>query len=160
MIPAMGASCRFAFAVHVLTMLASNPGRGLTSEEIARSVNTNPVVIRRLLSSLSRAGLIATRHGAGAGSRLSRAPEAIRLDAVYVAVEPSPAFSFHPHLPNRRCPVGRKIEKVLEGVFVSAQRALEEALARRTMADVLGTMTRGESPKRIRTPRRRQRKAA
>jgi DNA-binding IscR family transcriptional regulator len=39
------ASNRFAMAVHILALLARRGGT-MTSEEVARSVNTNPVVIR------------------------------------------------------------------------------------------------------------------
>jgi Rrf2 family protein len=135
------ASCRFAFAVHILAMLAYKGGVEVTSDLLARSINTNPVVVRRLLCDLRRAGLIVTIKGAGGGAKLSRAPRGITLAEVYQAVSGSPAFSQHRHPPNPRCPVGRRIQEVLGEVFTSAQTALEEALARRTLADVLETVT-------------------
>jgi DNA-binding IscR family transcriptional regulator len=49
-------SSRFAFAVHVLALLSQQDGVPLSSEMIAGSVNTNPVLIRRLLAMLSAAG--------------------------------------------------------------------------------------------------------
>ncbi len=137
----MAASCRFAFAVHILAVLASKGGQGVTSDALAGSVNTNPVVIRRLLTALNRAGLIDTKKGAGSGSTLSRAPGEISLDEIYRATEPAPAFAAHPHKPNVRCLVGRNITAVLDSVFASAQVALEDELGRRTLADVLTTVT-------------------
>lgn len=136
----MAANCQFAFAVHSLAMLAHQGGAGVNSETLARSVNTNPVVIRRLLSHLRVAGLIVTHRGAGGGSRLSRAPGEITLDDVYRAVGEGAAFAHPPHPPNKRCPVGCRIETVLGEVFASAQAALEQALAARTLADVLETV--------------------
>lgn len=137
----MAASCRFAFAVHVLAVLALQQAvRGACSDKLARSVNTNPVVIRRLLSQLRRAGFVTTQKGAGGGASLACAPEAIGLDAVYRATQPAASFGSHPHQPNQRCPVGAGIERVLNEVFTSAQTALETELARRTMADVLEAM--------------------
>ena len=135
----MGANCRFAFAVHVLAMLATR-SHGVTSSTLAASVNTNPVVIRRILCSLRHAGVIRTRKGAGAGSVLSRPPAEIGLDLIYRATTQDTAFSFHPHSPDQKCVVGRNIERVLGEVFHSAQSALEDALARRTLADVLKTV--------------------
>ena len=126
-------------------MLAANPERGLTSREIARSVNTNPVVIRRLLSSLRASGLIATRQGAGAGSRLARAARRISLAEVYRAVEKGDFFSVPPHLPNKRCPIGKKMQSVLDDVFRSAEAAWQRALERQTIADLLET-TRPAGP--------------
>src|SRR5690242_16563382 len=66
----MRTSCRFAMAVHVLTVLAYKEGDRATSAFLAASVNTNPVIIRRLLLALQKAKLVDTSKGAGAGSRL------------------------------------------------------------------------------------------
>ena len=137
----MAASCRFAFAVHVLAVLAHQRATGgACSDKLATSVNTNPVVIRRLLSQLRKAGLVKTRKGATGGAALCAAPETIALDAVYRAVEPIASFGGHRHLPDQRCPVGAGIERVLDEVFSSAQAALESELARRTLGDVLDAM--------------------
>ena len=133
----MAASCRFAFAVHVLAVLALREEEAVTSEMLAGSVNTNAVVIRRILADLRRAGLVTTCKGVGGGAWLTRKPSEITLDEVYRAVEGCPGFSMHPHQPNQRCLVGRRIEEVLTGVFNSAQTALEQALSRRTLAEVL-----------------------
>ena len=59
---------RFAVAVHILTLLHTQQGEPATSEYIASSVNTNPSLIRRLLSQLARAGLTASQMGTGGGS--------------------------------------------------------------------------------------------
>ncbi len=136
----MAATCRFAFAVHILTVLAFKDQEMGSSGSLADSVNTNAVVIRRILSELRRAGLVKTHKGAGGGATLGLPPRDITLDAVYRAVECGPAFSHHPQHPDQRCPVGRKIEKVLDEVFSSAEAALQAALAKRTLADVLETV--------------------
>src|SRR5438105_2398663 len=72
-------SCRFAMAVHVLSVLAYKEGVPVTSALLASSVNTNPVIIRRLLLSLQRDKLVETRKGSASGSRLSRSPGRINL---------------------------------------------------------------------------------
>ena len=156
----MATSCRFAFAVHVLAVLAlKRESGGVCSDLLAGSVNTNPVIIRRLLTRLRHAGLITTQKGSSGGATLVAAPEKIPLDAIYRAVETGVPFSQHPHAPNKRCPVGAGIERVLDEVFASAQSALEAALARRTLADVLAAMA-AEKPPRRTAARGAQRKAA
>ena len=80
-------------AVHVLAVLAYREGDPVTSARLAASVNTNPVIIRRLLLSLQKARLVETRKGAGAGSRLSRSPGRINLGEVYRAVEDVEPFA-------------------------------------------------------------------
>jgi len=123
--------------VHVLAVLAYEEGEAVTSALLASSVNTNPVVIRRLLLLLQVAGFIETRKGAGAGSRLSRAPERITLAEIYKAVETEEPFASHSKRPNKACPVGHCIQAALEKVFASAEDALQQELAKTTLADIL-----------------------
>ena len=51
----MAVNCRFATGVHVLVLLASEPDRLQTSTDIALKLDTNPVVVRRVLASLQQA---------------------------------------------------------------------------------------------------------
>src|SRR6266436_6158925 len=110
----MRTSCRFAVAVHVLTLLAYKEGDPITSALLASSVNTNPVIIRRLLLALQRAKLVETRKGAGSGYRLSRSPGRINLAQVYRAVENSQPFAIPSGKPNPACPIGSCIRDTLE----------------------------------------------
>ena len=113
----MRTSCRFAMAVHVLAVLAYKEGDRVTSAMLAASVNTNPVIIRRLLLSLQRARLVETRKGAGSGSRLSRSPGRINLAEVYRAVEAIEPFASPARKANTACPVGHCIREDLEQGF-------------------------------------------
>ena len=124
-------------AVHVLAVLAYKEGDRVTSATLAGSVNTNPVIIRRLLLALQQAKLVDTCKGAGAGSRLSRSPRRINLDKVYRAVEVAEPFATPARKPNAACPVGHCIRETLEKVFTSAQRALQKDLERTTLADII-----------------------
>jgi Rrf2 family protein len=136
----MRTSCRFAVAVHVMTVLAYKEGDRVTSAMLAGSVNTNPVIIRRLLLDLQQARLVETGKGAGSGSRLSRSPGRINLAEIYRAVEDSESFATPAKKPNEACPVGHCIRAALDKVFASAQRALEEDLARTTLAGLIETI--------------------
>src|SRR5437899_9065532 len=136
----MRTSCRFAMAVHVLAVLAYKEGHRVTSALLASSVNTNPVIIRRLLLALQRGGLVETRKGAGFGSRLSRSPGRINLGEVYRIVEDHESFVMPRRKPNCACPVGHCIQNALEEVFASAQEALEQNLAKTTLADLMETI--------------------
>jgi len=136
----MRASCRFAVAVHVLTVLAYKEGDRVTSAFLAGSVNTNPVIIRRLLLALQHARLVDTNKGAGAGSRLSRAPGRINLAEIYRAVEDCEPFGTPSKKPNAACPVGNCMREALEKIFASAQLALERDLAKTTLAGLIETV--------------------
>jgi len=135
-------------AVHVLAVLAYKEGEAVTSALLASSVNTNPVVIRRLLLLLQTAGFIETRKGAGAGSRLSRKPGRISLVEIYRAVETDEPFTAHSKKPNQACPVGSCIQAALQKVFTSAEAALEKELARTTLADIVKAVNASCAPSR------------
>ncbi|MER7761852.1 Rrf2 family transcriptional regulator [Streptomyces sp. NPDC097619] len=136
----MAANSRLTVAAHALAWLALAQRSGrevLTSEQVAASVNTNAVVIRRSLGDLKRAGLVEVRHGAGAGWSLAREPEAITLLDVYDAVDAQPPFGMHRSDPNPLCPVGRGIRPALGGVYDRVERAMRRELAGTSVADVL-----------------------
>ncbi|QCX76151.1 Putative HTH-type transcriptional regulator YwnA [Streptomyces sp. YIM 121038] len=137
----MSANSRMTVATHALTWMAlvcpKRPDGIVTSDEIAASVNTNPVVIRRTLGGLRDAGLVVSQRGQGAGWRLAREPGAITLRDVYLAVEPDPLLALHASAPNRKCPVGRGIPPVLRGAYDRAEEAMKAELAAVTVADVL-----------------------
>ncbi len=132
----MSGNSRFAVSVHMLAYLAYRQGAAVPSAEIASSVDTNPVVIRRLLSALVKARLVAARKGAAGGFSLSAPPEGISLLGIYRAVEPKPDHGLRHFSPNQKCPVGAKIETILGGVLAKAHASMEAELARVSLADV------------------------
>lgn len=102
-------------------------------------MNTNPVFIRRILGSLSRAGLVASQPGVGGGWRLLRDPASITLLDVFRAVDEGPLLSMHHSTPNQNCVIGRNIQRSLSIYFGGAEQAFEQALAQQTVAQVLQT---------------------
>jgi Rrf2 family protein len=135
----MRPSSRFTVAIHILTLLAdaASGGEAITSEYIAGSVNTNPVVIRRLLAMLREAKLVRSQGGPGGGWQLVVPPERITLREVFRTVEREALFALHASTPNPRCPVGRTIQAALGRHYDEARLAVEQDLARTTIADLL-----------------------
>lgn len=133
----MNNDTRLSVAIHILAVLSFSGKEPRTSELLARSVNTNPVVVRRLLSLLKKAGLIDVQRGAG-GSTLSRKPENITLLDVYKAVVPQPkATPFYLHQnPCCDCYVGKNIHDALEAPFAKVNKAMQDSLAITTIAEV------------------------
>ena len=139
----MGLSSRSAVAIHSLTMLARWEDRSLTSAEIADSLASNPVLVRRILGSLRDAGLVWSTEGRGGGWKLARPAREITLYDAYTAVEAGPILSRHPHPPSEACDVGRHMPAVLEGEFRDAEQAMEARLGRTTIAHLVQqTLTR------------------
>ena len=132
----MSLSSRFAVATHVLAILAVEDASYVTSDYIAESVNTNPVVIRRLLGMLRRAGLVSGQSGPAGGAKLARDPGEITLQDIYDAVEERSILTLHDS-PNQKCRVGKKIEGVLTAVRDEADVALRTQLSRTTLASLV-----------------------
>lgn len=133
----MAASSQFAIAVHILAMLAKSCDERIKSDYIAKSVNTNPVVIRRLLSALYEKGLVVSQTGVCGGSCLTRQPRNIRLLEIYRAVSKSEIFSLHPNPPDKNCSVGKNIQTVLAKLQSEIDEAIEQKLAQYTLQDVI-----------------------
>ncbi len=133
----MNVSTRFTISLHILTLLASSHGQPLTSEYIAGSVNTNPVVIRRLLGMLRKKGWVSSQPGAGGGWQLTVDPDIVTLADVRRAVNEGSPFSMHSQPPNPACPVGRSIQAALCGIYAQAERAMEVELAQSTVRKLL-----------------------
>jgi len=132
----MTGNSRFAVSLHILAYLAYRAGAAVPSAEIAASVGTNPVVIRRLLSALVKARLVKAHKGASGGFALASAPKNVSLLDVYRAVEPRPDHGLRRFAPNHKCPVGAKIESILHGVFFQAQSGMEAELGRVNLAGI------------------------
>ena len=143
----MSTSSRFAVAVHVLALMAATGDEPVKSESVALSVNTNPVVIRRILCALAQARLVTSQTGAAGGSRLARKPNQITLLDVYRAVEKGDAFLLHRQPPNRHCPIGMNIETVLAGILEEVNAAVERVLAKITVEQVLQSVRTCSSAK-------------
>jgi Rrf2 family protein len=132
----MAANSQFSMAIHVLAMLAGSRDENMKSDCIAASVNTNPVVIRRLLSQLNHADLVVSQTGSHGGTRLARCPKEIKLSEIYKAVSCGEVFALHPNGPNKDCPVGRNIEAVLCNLQKEIEKGVEQRLAGYTLQNV------------------------
>ncbi|GEQ00491.1 Rrf2 family transcriptional regulator [Staphylococcus arlettae] len=134
----MKISSRFTVAVHILALLKIEKEYTLTSSQIAESVNTNPVVIRRLMGKLKDAGFIEVSRG-NSGVRLLKSLDEITLFDVYKAVEvveQGHLFQIHEDT-NINCTVGANIQIVLEVILENAQDAMEAVLKSVTLDNIV-----------------------
>ena len=109
----------------------------VTSDFLAESINTNPVIIRKILTQLKNAGLITVARGTG-GVSPTRPLSDITFYDVYQAIEPvenGDLFHFH-ESPNPECPVGRNIHALLDGKLKAIQDAMEDEMKKYTLAEL------------------------
>lgn len=133
----MAANSRFAVAVHALTLLALEADERHSSRDIASSIATNPVVIRRLLAELARAGLVESTHGAKGGFRLAKPAGEISLLDVRSAVEDCGSLFAQREKRNEKCPVACRMGEILKGVFARVEAKVAPELKKTTLADIV-----------------------
>lgn len=135
----MQISSRFTIAVHMLICIETfKNDHKVTSDFLASSVNVNPVVIRRLLQQLKKAGIVNVTRGSG-GTALEKDADAVTLLDVYNAVEcveEGELFHFHEN-PNPLCPVGKNIHNILDTRLIKIQQAMEQEMKSVTIRDVM-----------------------
>lgn len=138
----MRISSRFTVALHIFACVdVFGDERKVTSDFLAASINTNPVIVRNILSQLRNAGLIMVARGTG-GITVNRPLQQISFFDVYQAIEPvegGDLFRFH-EAPNPACPVGRNIHALLDDKLKAIQNAMEEEMRKYTLADLQAGM--------------------
>ena len=140
---------RFSLAVHLLTLLALEPGRSVDSTSLSVSPATNPVHVRRVLGQLREVGLVRSQPGAHGGWMLTRPPEQIDLGSVWRAVNrDDPIFGLH--MPDPDCPTGQLVSFNLRALDRHSLNVIGEELSRMSVADMLVQANVGNrSPKSI-----------
>ena len=136
----MQISSRFTIAVHILICVELYGDEApATSETLAGSIGAHPVVIRRILGQLRRAGLITVARGREGGAHIARPLREITLADIFRAVESisrGALFSFH-EKPNPACPVGRSIHAILDDRLAAIQAAMERETEKTTLAAII-----------------------
>jgi Rrf2 family protein len=128
---------QFTFAVHIMTALAFSPEEVIGSQTLAASVNTNPVVVRRLLLALRRARLIETFTGTHGGAKLRKKPNQISLMEIYDAVEPRPVIPVNERRALKRCHVSCNMKSIMGRVAESTEQAVRKHLRGITLAQLV-----------------------
>ncbi len=131
-------STKFSVSVHILSLIALNEGKPITSDYIASSINTNPALVRRLMSLLKKAGLIETQTKIGAKG-LARPCYDISMRDIFRAVEADadgPIFAIHEET-NKACPVGARIGKVIGHVNQQVKEQFDSELDSIYLTDIL-----------------------
>ena len=134
----MSISSRFAVGIHILSLIEFNKNGVSSSEFLAKSVNTNPALVRKITGMLKRAGLVDVHPGI-AGAKLAKDLSNISLLDVYKAVnavQENELFNVHDD-PNPKCIVGRNIKEAITPILSAAQIGLENVLGSVTIEDIV-----------------------
>ena len=133
----MVASSKLAVALHIVTALGFRDGVLVTSDQLAGSVKTNPVVIRRILGELVEAGIVEARRGKSGGACLARPASSIHLVEIYRAVEGLTPFCAPAKPGDPACAVASCMPELINEIIHDVDSAIEERLSKYTVADLV-----------------------
>ncbi len=129
----MSGNAQLAVALHGLTVLTYLGGR-VSSSKIAKSINTNPVVVRRVFGKLAESGIVCSSTGKNGGFALAREAGEIRVSEVFKALE-TRTFTVHSNDRNQACMVSCGIKPALNGLFAEADQVLFQEFEKTSLAD-------------------------
>ena len=128
---------RFATNIHIMTLLAKEPEKFLTSEWIAGSININPVIVRKELIILKKFGLIESRQGKDGGARILKNAVEISITEIYEVVRNSEILGKKNLNPNPKCTVGKDINKNLNVLFSETENVVQQFLINKKLSDFM-----------------------
>jgi len=133
---------RFAVSVHILTSLACAKGERVTSPELAESVRTNPIVVRRLVARLVEKGLVTSYRGKAGGLSLARPAETITLRDVYLAATEKRLLAVSDKPSKKSCPVSCAMKEILGAVVDGMEEASLAFLEKTRLSDLAARVPR------------------
>ena len=136
----MAINTQFPIAVHLMAALGYRRGQDTTSATLATSVNTSPSFVRRILSKLSKAGLVETATGKAGACWLAKDAKDISLLDIYEAVDAPKAFSIHGYSEQKACPVSCNIKTALDKALSKTQKAMETTLKEISLDKIITDM--------------------
>jgi Rrf2 family protein len=127
---------RFPVSLHIMTSLAHAEGQLMNSEYLAQSIQTNPTVVRRLVSKLVSAGLIRSFKGKSGGIKLAKSPKQIFLSDIYSATDHGAPFSAPNKKPLKACQVSCSMGKIFKNLFSDIEKAQLDYMGNISLDDI------------------------
>jgi Rrf2 family transcriptional repressor of oqxAB len=131
---------RFSRSLKAMLLLGHAEEQGspvLSSAQLARSLDTNPSLVRKLMVPLVQDGLVASVKGRSGGVRLGRPSGRITLDEIYrSSMGSKPLWAPRPEGP-RECLVTNHSAEYFVRLTDETEAAVLGTLAGRTLADSL-----------------------
>lgn len=150
----MRLSTKFSDAIHLLAFLQVYSDIKLTSEVIAASIQTSPVVVRRLIGVLRNAGFI-NKDPQNHNPQIAIDPKDITLLDIYLITEGhTPLFVIDKET-NPFCRVGGNIQPILTNIYGEAEQAALTVLNGKTMQDIIDSLIVRDKVKQVKKVKHR-----
>jgi len=127
----------FGLAVQALAVMSQeNVNTACPSIELAKYLQSEPSLLRRILSVLAKEGFIEPREGRAGGYHLKKPAESIRLVDVYDAFRPGSRLCFGIEETAGTHPLGRQMKCALGKITKEMDSSMREVLSKYTIADI------------------------
>lgn len=137
----MNTNQNFGIAIHILLYLKFHETEYISSKRLSESINTNPVVIRRILKELSNNNLIITKQGRF-GSKINPNKKDINFYQVFKIFYKNNLLN-PKHSPSPNCPLGLNINEILCKEIKNIQNEFKQNLERTSINSIKKQIERG-----------------
>lgn len=135
----MQINMKCSIAVHCLIFIHKAKGVAkVTSNLLSESTGCNPVIIRNIVSSLKKAGLITVARGTG-GAELCADPSQITLYEIYSTFKPdgvSTIIGIH-NCQGRKCPLAQNIHQILQSPYNKIEDSIKQTMKTITLQSMI-----------------------
>lgn len=138
---------RLSSVLHALLHMAEQDGP-MTSDALAQCLGTNPVVVRRTMAYLRRAGLVASDRGHAGGWRIKADLSAVTLRQLHEALGEPAVFAIGNRNESPGCLVEQSVNAALENAFAEAEALLLARFSQITLADLAADFARRHEQRR------------
>jgi Rrf2 family protein len=111
---------RLSMSLHVLLHMGGRP-TPVTSQALSEHMGANPVVIRRTMAGLRKAGLVSSNKGHGGGWSISRDLKEISLLDIYRALDEPILVQQHRGIEMPECLVEQTVGRALDAIYQEAE---------------------------------------
>lgn len=127
---------RLSMVLHALLHMADSE-KPMTSAELSACMDTNPVVVRRVMAGLREVGIVSSEKGHGGGWTIAKNLERISLKHIYDALGTSPVLSLGVHVEHPGCMVEQAVNRALKESFREAEALLFQRFADVTLQQLV-----------------------
>lgn len=117
-------------------------GKLVTSDYLAKSIRTNPTVVRRLVARLVDAELVKAYKGKSGGIELAKCPDKISLGDIYSATVEKTLLASPDKSPVRKCAVSCSMVEMMKSIIGGVEESSIKYLSGITLADLRGKIAR------------------
>lgn len=141
-------SSKLSDGVHILAYVDILQDGDLSSNAIASSIESNPSLVRRMMSRLKKAGLLMSQPGKVA-PKLGRPATKISLLDVYRAIEDNQKLLHIDEKTNPQCIVGGNIQETLTGIYDRIQSDAEESMSQISLQQIIDGILENNEKKKL-----------